>query len=82
MLRHISDYLVDLVCGEEVKRFNLFAIQVGENVGGHVAGRLPIVQARQSCLKLQENVNRLFWTSYDFLDSTKAEDLLDVPAKK
>ena len=29
MMTHISGYLVALLCGEEVKRFNLFAIQVG-----------------------------------------------------
>ena len=27
-MTHISGYLVALLCGEEVKRFNLFAIQV------------------------------------------------------
>ena len=31
MMTHISDYLVALLCGEEVKRFNLFAIQVTDH---------------------------------------------------
>lgn len=27
MARHISDFLVGLLCGESVKRFNLYAVQ-------------------------------------------------------
>jgi len=27
MARHISEYLVGLLCGEAVKRFNLYAVQ-------------------------------------------------------